>query len=235
MRKRPKRPKETPPPKPVEQTYEYEDIKVNPLNESQRKLILSILTNDITICCGVAGTGKTCVSVGMALKKLFAREVHKIIITRPAVYEGKGQGYLPGDISSKMAPYLIPIYDELKRYISHERLANIVGLANYDTNPMIEIVPLEFMRGRSIRKSIVVLDEAQNCTYTQLKNVLTRIGVGSKIIINGDPSQCDIPLDKSGLASITEKLGDTQGVGIVTMDNKDVVRHEIIERLLKVL
>jgi phosphate starvation-inducible PhoH-like protein len=216
----------------VEQT-QY-DVKVNPITQCQKELIYQIMKNDIILVTGPAGGGKTSLSIGMALQALFRREISKIIITRPAVYEGKGLGYLPGDISDKMAPFLIPIYDELKRYVPVDRLANMVGMSNYNEDPEIEIVPLEYMRGRTFRSSYILVDESQNCTIAQLKTILTRIGQGSKIIINGDLNQSDLPIEKQGgLKTIISKLSNLNRISHVDM--KTVVRHDIIEKILKAL
>lgn len=210
------------------------DIKVNPITQCQKELMYQILRNDIVFVTGSPGGGKTCLSIGMATQALFRREINKIIITRPAVYEGKGLGYLPGDISDKMAPFLIPIYDELKRYIPADRLANMVGMSNYNEDPQIEIVPLEYMRGRTFRSSYILVDEAQNCTAIQLKTILTRIGHGSKVIINGDLNQSDLPLDRQGgLKNMIAKLSSIDRISHVDM--KTIVRHDIIDKIIRAL
>lgn len=213
---------------------EQVEIKVNPITQCQKNLILSIIQNDIIFVTGAAGTGKTFISIGMAIQALFRKEINRIVITRPSVFEGKGLGYLPGDISDKMAPFLIPIYDELKKYVHVEKLKNMVGMSNYNENPQIEIVPLEYMRGRTFSYSYVLLDEAQGCTFTQLKTVITRLGHGSKIIINGDLQQSDLPIDKQGgFKTMIEKLHTINRIGHVDM--KTIVRHELIDKILTAL
>lgn len=220
--------------KEVEEVKQLPTISVKPITYSQKRFLYAISQNDITVCSGKAGSGRTHISVGIALQKLFHGEIKRIIITRPAVYEGKGQGFLPGDISSKMAPFLMPIYDELKEFISGDLLATMVGMSNYDESPQIEIVPLEFMRGRSLKHSYVLIDECQNCTYSQLRMLVTRIGKGSKLIFNGDITQCDLP-DKTGFPTFMDKLKDVSGVGVVEMDDADIVRHPIIEKVITAL
>jgi phosphate starvation-inducible PhoH-like protein len=169
---------------------------------------------------GPAGTGKTYTAVALAVKALKAKEVKRIVLTRPAVEAGENLGFLPGDLKEKLDPYLMPLYDALRDMIPPERLAEMIQYG------VIEIAPLAFMRGRTLDKAFVILDEAQNTTIMQMKMFLTRMGMTAKFVITGDMSQVDLPgKQRSGLAYATSILRDVEGIGIVEMGHSDIIRH----------
>lgn len=229
MSKRPKREKKPP------ESY-HERIKFEPKNKTQALYISTIENNDITICTGVAGTGNGACAVATALRLFFSSDVkiNKVVITRPTIGQGKSIGFLPGDISEKMDPYLTPIYDEIKKHLSPQEISNMVGICSYNSNPQIEIAPLYYMRGRTFINSVVICDECQNSTYEEIEMLLTRIGLGSKLILMGDVSQRDIHVDR-GLEYFRDKLRCIPGVGAVHLDENDIVRHPIIKLILKAL
>lgn len=202
--------------------------EVNPKTDNQALLIDSIESGDITICIGPAGTGKTYISVGMAVKLYYEGVIDKIILCRPAVEAGRQIGFLPGSQEEKLAPYLRPLFDELKNFMS------IYDIAKLQNEEIIEVAPLEFMRGRTMKNAFVILDEAQNATREQLKMFVTRIGEGAKFVINGDVDQSDLPISqRENLKILVERLGFLEEVKIVKMGRIDIVRHPIIERLLQ--
>lgn len=195
---------------------------------NQIKLVESVKKNDLVFALGPAGTGKTYVSVAMAVQALKNKEVRKIIITRPAVEAGENLGFLPGDLQEKIDPYLRPIYDALDDMVPAEKLKY------YQENRVIEIAPLAYMRGRTLHNAFILLDEAQNTTPMQLKMFLTRMGPHSKAIITGDMSQVDLPKkQKSGLIESTEILKDIKGIGIVHLKGEDVVRHRLVKQIIE--
>ncbi|PIB36062.1 phosphate starvation-inducible protein PhoH [Reichenbachiella sp. 5M10] len=203
-------------------------IKIAPKSQNQKKLVLSSRKNDIVFAIGPAGTGKTYISVAMAVKALKDRQVKKIIITRPAVEAGENLGFLPGDLKEKIDPYLRPIYDALHDMVPSEKLRY------YMENGVIEIAPLAYMRGRTLNHAFILLDEAQNTTPMQIKMFLTRMGPSSKVIITGDMSQVDLPSkQKSGLREAIDILKDVKGIGFITLDGKDVVRHELVKSIIE--
>ena len=203
-------------------------FKIYPKTSNQRALVKAIQKNDLVFALGPAGTGKTYVSVALAVRALKNKEVKKIIITRPAVEAGENLGFLPGDLKEKIDPYLRPIYDALSDMIPSEKLRY------YRENNVIEIAPLAYMRGRTLNNAYVLLDEAQNTTPMQIKMFLTRMGPESKVIITGDRSQVDLPRNqKSGLADAVDILKGVEGIGFVTLDETDVVRHKLVKRIIK--
>ncbi|MCV9386715.1 PhoH family protein [Reichenbachiella ulvae] len=203
-------------------------VKIAPKSQNQQKLVLSSRKNDLVFAIGPAGTGKTYISVAMAVKALKDRQVKKIIITRPAVEAGENLGFLPGDLKEKIDPYLRPIYDALNDMIPSEKLRY------YMENGVIEIAPLAYMRGRTLNNAFILLDEAQNTTPMQIKMFMTRMGPDSKVIITGDMSQIDLPTkQKSGLKEAIRILKDVKGIGFVTLDGKDVVRHELVKNIIE--
>jgi phosphate starvation-inducible PhoH-like protein len=203
-------------------------FKIFPKTQNQRILVRQVLKNDMVFALGPAGTGKTYVSVALAVKALKNKEIKKIIITRPAVEAGENLGFLPGDLKEKIDPYLRPIYDALSDMIPSEKLRY------YRENGVIEIAPLAYMRGRTLNNAFVLLDEAQNTTPMQIKMFMTRMGPDSKVIITGDRSQVDLPRNqKSGLIDAVEKLKGIEGIGFVTLDDSDVVRHKLVKRIIK--
>ena len=186
--------------------------------------------SDITICDGPAGSGKTAVAVGLACQYLESGRVNKIVITRPIVESGKGLGYLPGNFQEKVHPYLIPILEEMNLYLSREKVEK------YQDNGIIEICPLEYMRGRNFHQSFMILDEAQNATHEQMKMFATRMGRQSKCVINGDIDQSDLPNSRRGaLERWLETLSDIDGVSVVELDFSDIIRNDIIAKILSVL
>lgn len=194
---------------------------------NQKKLVESSEKNDVVFAIGPAGTGKTYTAVALAVKALKEKKVRRIILTRPAVEAGENLGFLPGDLKEKIDPYLRPLYDALDDMIPAEKL-NF-----YSDNRVIEIAPLAFMRGRTLDKAFIILDEAQNATSSQLKMFLTRIGPQAKCIITGDLTQIDLPRSqKSGLGKAIDLLKDIQGIGIVRLTNVDVIRHPLVKRII---
>ena len=195
---------------------------------NQRKMISEIEKNDMLFAIGPAGTGKTYTAVAIAVKSLKDREVKRIIFTRPAVEAGENLGFLPGDLKEKLDPYMQPIYDALFDMIPIERLNE------YIENGTIQIAPLAFMRGRTLDKAFVILDEGQNTTEQQMKMFLTRMGKSAKFIITGDATQIDLPRNqKSGLINAINTLKDIKDISFVTLDGKDVIRHKLVKDIIK--
>ncbi|HCW09014.1 MAG TPA: phosphate starvation-inducible protein PhoH [Cytophagales bacterium] len=201
-------------------------IKAKTVN--QQKLVQSVRENDLVFALGPAGTGKTFVSVALAVKALKNKVVKKIIITRPAVEAGENLGFLPGDLKEKIDPYLRPIYDALNDMISFEKLKF------YMEREVIEIAPLAYMRGRTLNNAFILLDEAQNTTPMQMKMFLTRMGPDSKMIVTGDTSQIDLPPNqRSGLKEAVRILNQTKGIGFVELSERDVVRHKLVRDIIE--
>ncbi len=202
-------------------------VKIKARTVNQKKLVDSIVKNDMVFAIGPAGTGKTYTAVALAVKALKAKEVKRIVLTRPAVEAGENLGFLPGDLKEKLDPYLMPLYDALRDMIPPERLAEMIQYG------VIEIAPLAFMRGRTLDKAFVILDEAQNTTIMQMKMFLTRMGMTAKFVITGDMSQVDLPgKQRSGLAYATSILRDVEGIGIVEMGHSDIIRHKLIAKII---
>lgn len=201
---------------------------IKPLTPNQHKLVQKVYDKDMVFAIGPAGTGKTYTAVALAVQALKNKEVRRIIMTRPAVEAGENLGFLPGDMKDKLDPYLQPLYDALKDMIPFEKLNS------YTERGVIEVAPLAFMRGRTLDDAFVILDEAQNTTYAQMKMFLTRMGKHSKFIITGDPGQVDLPpKQKSGLREALHILKDVKDIGFIYLDDKDVVRHKIVRDILK--
>ena len=201
---------------------------VIPRSENQKEYVRSLKDSDIVISAGPAGTGKTYLAVAVALTLLLEKKIEKIILSRPAVEAGERLGFLPGDMREKVDPYLRPLYDSLYDLLDFERIQKKIELGD------IEIAPLAFMRGRTLKNCFAILDEAQNATDTQIKMFLTRIGENSKIVINGDPSQIDLPNKSlSGLTKAKKLLGHLKEISIVDFDHKDVVRHPLVAKIVK--
>ena len=200
---------------------------IKPQTLNQRKMVTLMGKNDMLFAVGPAGTGKTYTAVALAVKALKEKEVRKIILTRPAVESGENLGFLPGDLKEKLDPYMQPLYDALRDMIPHERLES------YLEKGVIQIAPLAFMRGRTLDNAFVILDEAQNTTHNQMKMFLTRMGKSAKFIITGDPGQIDLPRKQiSGLKESLLALKDIEGIAQVYLDDKDVVRHKLVKRIL---
>jgi phosphate starvation-inducible PhoH-like protein len=207
--------------------YGTRGVSIKPKTQNQVKLVQAVQENDLVFAVGPAGTGKTYISVALAVRALKNKEVKKIIITRPAVEAGENLGFLPGDLKEKIDPYLRPIYDALQDMIPSEKLKF------YQENGVIEIAPLAYMRGRTLQNAYILLDEAQNTTAMQLKMFLTRMGQHSKVIITGDVSQTDLPRhQRSGLVEALHILGNVPGIGFVQLQSTDVIRHKLVKRII---
>lgn len=196
--------------------------------ENQQKLVKEFEKNDLLFAIGPAGSGKTYTAIALAVKSLKSKAVRRIILSRPAVEAGEKLGFLPGDMKEKIDPYLQPLYDALQDMIPAAKLAD------YLTNGTIQIAPLAFMRGRTLSDAIVILDEAQNTTTQQIKMFLTRMGLGSKMIITGDTTQIDLPpSQRSGLCEALDILRDVKGVARVEFSQKDIVRHKLVQHIVE--
>ena len=201
---------------------------VIPHSEKQKKYVRALKENEIIISAGPAGTGKTFLAVAVALTMLLEKKIERIILSRPAVEAGERLGFLPGDMREKVDPYLRPLYDSFYDLLDYEKIQKKIEVGD------IEIAPLAFMRGRTLKNSFAILDEAQNATDTQIKMFLTRIGENSKIVINGDPSQIDLPKKSlSGLTKTKKLLGHLNEVSFVDFDHTDVVRHPLVSKIVK--
>ncbi|MGI9559554.1 MAG: PhoH family protein [Flavobacteriaceae bacterium] len=195
---------------------------------NQRKLVDAVRQNDMVFAIGPAGTGKTYTGVALAVKALRNKEVKRIILTRPAVEAGENLGFLPGDLKEKLDPYMQPLYDALRDMIPAEKLDN------YIEKGTIQIAPLAFMRGRTLDHAFVILDEGQNTTHAQMKMFLTRMGKNAKFLLTGDPGQIDLPRRViSGLKEALLILKDIKGVGMVFLDDKDVIRHKLVKKVIE--
>ncbi len=194
---------------------------------NQQRLVQLVKENDMVFAIGPAGTGKTYTSVALAVKALKEKQVRRIVLTRPAVEAGENLGFLPGDLKEKLDPYMQPLYDALRDMIPPEKLQN------YLESGIIQIAPMAFMRGRTLDNAFVILDEAQNTTHAQMKMFLTRMGKNAKFMINGDPGQIDLPRRViSGLKEALLILKDIKGVGVVYLDDKDVIRHRLVKHVI---
>jgi len=201
---------------------------VIPRSEQQKKYLRALKEKEIIISAGPAGTGKTFLAVAVALTMLLEKKIERIILSRPAVEAGERLGFLPGDMREKVDPYLRPLYDSLYDLLDFEKIQKKIEVGD------IEIAPLAFMRGRTLKNSFAILDEAQNATDTQIKMFLTRIGENSKIVINGDPSQIDLPNKSlSGLNRSKKLLGHLKEISVVDFDHTDVVRHPLVSKIVK--
>ncbi|GAC1505190.1 MAG: hypothetical protein NVS2B15_27400 [Pseudarthrobacter sp.] len=199
---------------------------VRPKTSGQKRYTDAISANTITFGIGPAGTGKSYLAVALAVQSLQAKQVNRIILTRPAVEAGERLGFLPGDLMAKVDPYLRPLYDALTDMLEPEGMARLLDRG------MVEVAPLAFMRGRTLNNSFIILDEAQNTTPEQMKMFLTRIGFGSKAVITGDVTQIDIAGGRSGLLNLEEVLHHIEGIEFVRLSGRDVVRHRIVQDIV---
>ena len=199
-----------------------------PRSEKQKEYVRALRQNDIIISAGPAGTGKTFLAVAVGLTLLLEKKIERIILSRPAVEAGERLGFLPGDMKEKVDPYLRPLYDSLYDLFDFEKIQRMIEIGD------IEIAPLAFMRGRTLKNSFAILDEAQNASDTQIKMFLTRIGENSKIVVNGDPTQIDLPnKNMSGLVRSKQLLGHLNEIAVVDFDHSDVVRHPLVSKIVK--
>jgi len=209
-----------------EQSYRR---RVRPQGDGQRQLMAAIERHNLTIALGPAGTGKTYRAVSAAVTALEAGEVGRIVLTRPAVEAGESLGYLPGDINDKLAPYLRPLNDALNERLGGKRVKQLM------TEGAIEIAPIAYMRGRTLNNAFIVIDEAQNCTYGQIKMLLTRLGWHSTMVVTGDPDQSDLLDGLSGLADIARRLEPIAEIAVIRLGDRDIVRHPLVADMLTVL
>ena len=201
--------------------------KIRARTVNQKKMVKAISNHDMLFAVGPAGTGKTYTAVALAVRALKEKQVKRIVLTRPAVEAGENLGFLPGDLKDKLDPYLMPLYDALREMIPAEKLSEMLQYG------VIEIAPLAFMRGRTLDKAFVILDEAQNTTKMQMKMFLTRMGVTAKFIITGDMTQVDLPSrQKSGLASALDSLKDINDIGIIRLGQNDVIRNKLVKKII---
>ena len=203
--------------------------KVRPQGENQRQLMECIDQKNLVLALGPAGTGKTYLAIAKAVESLEAGKVERIMLSRPAVEAGESLGYLPGDLEEKLAPYLRPLYDALSDRLGRKRLKTMLS------DGSIEIAPVGYMRGRTLNNAFVVIDEAQNCTYTQIKMLLTRLGWHSTMVLTGDPDQTDLLPGMSGLSDIAKKLETLPDIAVVRLQDRDIVRHPLVASMLTVL
>lgn len=201
---------------------------VHARTDGQSTYVQAIRDNELVFCTGPAGTGKTYLAVATAVEALLAQRVRKIVLVRPAVEAGESLGYLPGDLEAKINPYLRPLLDALTEMMEYDQMRRCMD------EDVIEVVPLAYMRGRTLNKAFVILDEAQNTTVSQMKMFLTRMGEGSQVVVSGDISQTDLPPHtKSGLIDALHRLRDIQGVAKVTLSGKDIVRHRLVQDIVR--
>jgi len=214
----------------IDQRRDKKYVKnVTPRSEGQATLMEAIKEYSLCMAIGPAGTGKTYLAITAAVQALQAGEVERIILTRPAMEAGESLGFLPGDMHEKMAPYLRPLYDSLGDRMGGKAVRKLIE------DGTIEIAPVGFMRGRTLNNAFVVIDEAQNCTYAQIKMIVSRLGWNSTMVITGDPDQSDLLDGMSGLADIAKRLGALSGIGVVQLTPQDIVRHPLVSEMLGVL
>jgi len=202
---------------------------IKPRSGGQERLVEAIDTRNLVLALGPAGSGKTYLAIAKAVEALEAGKIGRIVLSRPAVEAGESLGYLPGELEDKLAPYLRPLYDALSDRLSMKRVRSLI------TEGAIEIAPVGFMRGRTLNNAFVVIDEAQNCTYVQLKMLLTRLGWNSTMVVTGDPGQSDLLPEISGLATVADRLEVLPNVAVVRLSDRDIVRHPLVADMLSVL
>lgn len=202
---------------------------IKPQNANQKLLLEAMAEHNLVVAAGPAGTGKTYLAISAAVEAMEAGKVDRIVLSRPAIEAGETIGFLPGDMHEKMAPFLRPLYDALNDRMGSKKLKQ------YLADGAIEIAPIGFMRGRTLNNAFVVIDEAQNCTYNQIKMLLTRLGWHSTMVLTGDPDQSDLLQGMSGLADIARKLEAVSGIAVVRLTDRDIVRHPLVASMLGVL
>lgn len=201
--------------------------EIRPRTPGQRRYTQAIQEHDVVFATGPAGTGKTYLAVAMAVAALRQRLIRKIVLVRPAVEAGESLGFLPGDLHAKINPYLRPLLDALQEFLGYDQARKLLD------QDVIEVVPLAYMRGRTLNEAFIILDEAQNTTESQMKMFLTRMGTGSKVVVSGDITQVDLPKTvRCGLRDAMERLADVQGIGFVRMSAEDIVRHPLVQRIV---
>jgi len=201
--------------------------RIRPRTSGQARYLEAIGNNDVTLCCGPAGTGKTYLAVAMAVAALKAQKVRKIVLVRPAVEAGESLGYLPGDLQAKINPYLRPLMDALHEMMDYDLISR------YKEEDVIEVIPLAYMRGRTLNEAFIILDEAQNTTVSQMKMFLTRMGDDSKIVVSGDITQIDLPPNhRSGLIDGLQRLHGIEGIATVKLTRGDIVRHPLVQKIV---
>jgi phosphate starvation-inducible PhoH-like protein len=213
---------------PLKEIIKTPKRSVIPRSKRQKEYVEALKTKQIVVSLGPAGTGKTYLAVAVALTMLLEKKVERIILSRPAVEAGERLGFLPGDMKEKIDPYLRPLYDSLNDLLDYDKIQRKIESGE------IELAPLAFMRGRTLKNSFAILDEAQNATQTQIKMFLTRIGENSKLVVNGDPSQIDLPNKKqSGLVETQKILKDIKEISIINFDHNDVIRHPLVTKIVE--
>jgi phosphate starvation-inducible protein PhoH and related proteins len=202
---------------------------VRPCSDNQRRLLEAIDSRNLVVAVGPAGTGKTYLAIAKAVEALDAGKISRIMLTRPAVEAGENLGFLPGALEDKLAPYLRPLYDALSERMGGKRLKSLLA------EGIIEIAPVAYMRGRTLNNAFIVIDEAQNCTYGQLKMLLTRLGWHSTMVMTGDPDQTDLLPGISGLGQVADRLSVLDDIAVVRLEDRDIVRHPLVAAMLTVL
>jgi len=215
---------------PLQRTNERSYTRhVRPCSDNQRRLLESIDKRNLVVAVGPAGTGKTFLAIAKAVEALDDGKISRIVLSRPAVEAGESLGYLPGALEDKLAPYLRPLYDALSDRLGGKRLKTLLA------EGIIEIAPVAYMRGRTLNNAFIVIDEAQNCTYGQLKMLLTRLGWQSTMVMTGDPDQTDLLPGLSGLGQIADRLSALDDIAVIRLDDRDIVRHPLVAAMLTVL